>query len=373
MKKGLTNWKNNMKMSTKLFLAIAGIFLISHVSMAQIQTGVWRTPSGNTDYHHFVRNGVGPAVYINQESTIASHAILRLSSGSGDANQNVKFTVENNGNVGIGTMAPTGRLNVNGSTTIGGKWNPSASFLTITQGPNMLIMDHNEMYSNAMIAIGSTSGDIVDFRRVTGTGFQSFMQLKQDGKLGIGISNPTGKVEIRHLGTIGGKWDPSKSFFTISDGGSSLIMDSNEINSSGSMYLGSQGGDFYFRTISTSATNERVVIKSNGDVGIGTTTPDSKLSVNGNIRAHEIKLETSNWPDYVFEEGYQLSSLKEVNDFIQKNGHLPDLEKAEVYETEGVDMMKLNLQLLKKIEELTLYQLQLLERIEQLENKMDTK
>jgi|GEM_PF-370844 len=93
----------------------------------------------------------------------------------------------------------------------------------------------------------------------------------------------------------------------------------------------------------------------NMNVGIGTTTPDSKLSVNGNIRAHEIKLETSNWPDYVFEEGYQQMSLEDVEAFIAEHSHLPGLKSAEVYKEEGVDMMELNQKLLEKIEELTLY------------------
>jgi len=97
-----------------------------------------------------------------------------------------------------------------------------------------------------------------------------------------------------------------------------------------------------------------VSYNQDGKVGIGTTTPDSKLSVNGNIRAHEIKLETDNWPDYVFEEGYELPSLEETKAFIDQNGHLPGLKSAKEYQEEGVNMMELNQQLLEKIEELTL-------------------
>src|SRR5690606_16583242 len=56
---------------------------------------------------------------------------------------------------------------------------------------------------------------------------------------------------------------------------------------------------------------------SNGNVGIGTETPREKLSVNGKIRAKEIKVETANWPDYVFEENYRFPNLKETEHFIK--------------------------------------------------------
>ncbi len=262
-------------------LACAVIFM-GPECLAQIQTGVWRTPSNNTDYHHFTRNGGGAAVYINQESTAANYPILRLSSGSVGANTNVRFTVENNGRVGIGTMTPTGKLEINGTGTIGGYWNPNNSFLSISQGGNSLIMDHNEIYSTSAINLGSKSGDIIQFR-----------------------------------------------------------------------------------AIYESSSSTKVVIKRDGKVGIGTQTPNSKLSVNGNIRAQEIKLEATNWPDYVFGENYRQPGLEELEVFIKANGHLPGLKSAKEYQEEGVDIMELNQKLLEKIEELTLYIIQQDEKIDQ--------
>ena len=93
---------------------------------------------------------------------------------------------------------------------------------------------------------------------------------------------------------------------------------------------------------------------ANGDVGIGTSTPKEKLSVNGKIRAKEIKVETANWPDYVFEEGYQNQSLTEIEQFIKRNKHLPGVPTAKQVEQEGVELGEMNKVLLKKIEELTL-------------------
>ncbi len=91
-----------------------------------------------------------------------------------------------------------------------------------------------------------------------------------------------------------------------------------------------------------------------GYVGIGTLTPKEKLSVNGKIRAKEIKVELADWPDYVFEEGYQKLSLAEIERFIKQNKHLPGVPTAKQVEQEGVELGEMNKVLLKKIEELTL-------------------
>lgn len=92
------------------------IVLLASYAKAQVQTGVWRSLNENTDYHHFTRNGGGAAVYVNQTSNESNKPILRLSSGTHTAGQGVKFTVENNGSVGIGTMnIGSWKLAVNGN------------------------------------------------------------------------------------------------------------------------------------------------------------------------------------------------------------------------------------------------------------------
>ncbi|MFD2581609.1 hypothetical protein ACFSR6_03845 [Pedobacter vanadiisoli] len=101
--------------------------------------------------------------------------------------------------------------------------------------------------------------------------------------------------------------------------------------------------------------SNELTISGNGNVGIGTITPREKLSVNGNIRAREIKVEATNWPDYVFEEGYGVGTLEELESYIKANKHLPGMPGAKAVETNGIavsEMLKLQQQ---KIEELTLY------------------
>ncbi|MCX2495301.1 hypothetical protein OQX63_17555 [Pedobacter sp. PF22-3] len=96
-------------------------------------------------------------------------------------------------------------------------------------------------------------------------------------------------------------------------------------------------------------------ISGKGDVGIGTTTPREKLSVNGNIRAREIKVEATNWPDYVFDEGYKVGTLEELEGYIKANRHLPGMPSAKDIETNGLVLGEVVKLQQKKIEELTLH------------------
>ncbi len=92
-----------------------------------------------------------------------------------------------------------------------------------------------------------------------------------------------------------------------------------------------------------------------GNVGIGTTAPDSKLAVNGDIHAQEVKVDLVGWPDYVLKEGYDLPSLKEVEQHIREKGHLINIPSATEVEENGIQLGEMNKLLLEKIEELTLY------------------
>lgn len=107
----------------------------------------------------------------------------------------------------------------------------------------------------------------------------------------------------------------------------------------------------------------------NGTAGIGTSPdPAYKLAVNGNIRAKEIIVETG-WADFVFEKDYHLPSLSEVEMHILENGHLKDIPSAATVEKEGVNLGNISARLLQKIEELTLYSIEMEKRLRNLENE----
>jgi hypothetical protein len=94
-----------------------------------------------------------------------------------------------------------------------------------------------------------------------------------------------------------------------------------------------------------------------GNVGIGTTNPQHKLAVNGTIKAKEVIVETTGWSDYVLADDYALQPLAEVEAHIKTNKHLPGIPSAAQVAEQGVSVGDMQARLLAKIEELTLHQI----------------
>lgn len=97
-----------------------------------------------------------------------------------------------------------------------------------------------------------------------------------------------------------------------------------------------------------------------GKVGIGTDDPQADLAVNGDILAKQIKVKTDiTVPDYVFELGYKMNTLEQIEEFVTKHKHLPEIPSAKEIEKEGLNVAEMNLLLLKKMEEMTLQMIQM--------------
>lgn len=137
-------------------------------------------------------------------------------------------------------------------------------------------------------------------------------------------------------------------------------------------------------TISAQRRSIKNITEKNGNIGIGTKSPDALLTVKGQIHTQEVlvDLEGAVAPDYVFEayfEGaselnpdYRLPSLEEVGLFVEANHHLPGIPAAATLAKEGMYLKEMNLLLLQKLEELTLYTLEQQREIEELKEKFAT-
>lgn len=119
----------------------------------------------------------------------------------------------------------------------------------------------------------------------------------------------------------------------------------------------------------TGTARVRMHIDQYGKIGIGTVNPSNELDVNGTIRAKEIKV-VSDWADFVFKKGYNLPSLKEVKRHIDENGTLPGVPSEKEVKANGVNLAETDVLLLQKIEELTLYIIDLKQEIEDLKSQI---
>ncbi|OEK03665.1 hypothetical protein BFP97_20025 [Roseivirga sp. 4D4] len=135
-------------------------------------------------------------------------------------------------------------------------------------------------------------------------------------------------------------------------------------NNQGAATLGYNNDIFWLNT--GGAPSDGLTVQAN-NVGIGTATPTAKLDVNGDmVVTGEVETKKINvtatpgsFPDYVFKPDYKLRSLSELSAFIKENGHLPNIPKAAEVESNGQDLGLIQQKLLEKIEELTLYVIEL--------------
>lgn len=101
----------------------------------------------------------------------------------------------------------------------------------------------------------------------------------------------------------------------------------------------------------------------------GETEPHFKVTGGGEVYARKYITTLNPFPDYVFSEDYELMSYQDLRNYIYTNKHLPNIPKATTVEENGMDLGELNRILVEKVEELTLYILELEDRLSEIEKE----
>jgi len=185
------------------------------------------------------------------------------------------------------------------------------------------------------------------------TGYTSnkIIALDNLGNVGIGTTGPASRLDI-------------KSSAASNLGGLILRSTSSSTKHVSDLYEGTLGQgtlDMYdgSNNVNTRIIGNGVSYFNGGYVGIGTTHPDQPLTVNGQIHSTEVMVtSTVPTPDYVFNSSYYLRPLADVKAFVDKNHHLPEVPSAAEFKKDGQNLGEMNMLLLKKVEELTLYMIE---------------
>lgn len=284
---------------------------------------------------------------------------------------NERLRIANNGYVGIGTSNPTSQLHIQDNFATGWFQNIKGQALTTDQLIGIKLSGGHSNEFNKWGGI-ATVVESNDYANDTGLALYANelerLRISSNGNVGIGTLSPTRKLDVdQYNGAIQVRVGRSGSNPGVADFGA----DGNGLH----YWVGGYDG----------LGQEEFFIGSNGNVGIGTGQPDAKLTVKGDIHTREVRVDMSGavGPDFVFESDYNLRTLEETEQYIKTHKHLPEIQSAEDMDVNGFELKEMNLKLLQKVEELTLYLIEqnkeiktqkeevkvLKERISQLENE----
>ncbi len=221
--------------------------------------------------------------------------------------------------------------------------------------------------------------------------------VTSDGVVSTGIDRGIGAVaqldvmlnnsvvdNLFHVGTYG-EGAAALDFFTITNGGyvgvgkqnpGNALLEVSDVYGLGTTFgipqftIDDGAGHNFFNVLGTGSGTAVSIGGAIGPTGIGSGTfSNYSLSVDGQIVAKEIVVTTTGWEDTVFSNNYQLKPLADVESYIQRNHHLPDVPAADEVVCTGISLGDMNKMLMQKVEELTLYTINLEKRLKQLEAK----
>jgi hypothetical protein len=259
------------------------------------------------------------------------------------------------GRVGIGTENPSTLLHINGTGELLRLNASSPSFSLSVNNVAKGFMQASGNNVNIGLSTGNSSGNLYFYANNNAR-----MTMLNNGNLGLGTTSPSAKLQIHStteaIGVRG--TDGFIQFYNSSNVARSYIQGmANDLRIGTS--TGNTSGDIIFAVNS----GEAIRILDDKTVRIGTTTAAAgyKLAVGGKIICEEVKVRLqANWPDYVFADNYNLMPLEEVKQHIETEKHLPGMNSAaEMHEDGSYNLGEMQQKLLEKVEELTLYVIQL--------------
>jgi len=298
--------------------------------------------------------------------TLASYTNTNLTFNT--ARFTTRMTILNsNGNVGIGVTDPQGVLQVRG--TYDNSWiyfSSNAGMNSTKYKPKVgnglaFTWNYSGGQEESIINYSGSSAARLDFTSWDGTNLATEMTLKK-GCLGIGTTTPDAKLSVS--GTIKTLSNPAAPWDNLSiwsDGENSYIQSNGDENG---LHIKSN-------------TANKIILESKVGIGVSNITTDALLTVNGTIHAKEVKVDLTGLADFVFDSGYKLMPLHQVESYVKNNSRLPDMPSASEVSKNGLSMGEMQNKLLQKVEELTLYVIELQKtnnqqssKIEELEKKI---
>lgn len=265
------------------------------------------------------------------------------------------------GNVGFGTINPDYPLHIRaGSAVIKLDAVDSAGHGGIRGRNNTWILGYTGVAGSEELSLGTR--DLTGARTVIfAAGGVERMKLLANGNFGIGLSNAAARLHI-----VNGQQQLMFATGTCTSGYTlSVGVNDDGINFSNNSTV----RGFKFKN----GNGTLLDISAGGAVGIGAQPQTGyKLAVNGDALFTKVQVKAyANWPDYVFDDAYELPSLQTLEKYIQAHKHLPDVPSAAEVAAGGIDLAEMNAKLLQKVEELTLYLIEQNKKLELQQREID--